>query len=579
LRYRRDARHNRRVQLTTLRLLLATALCALGVAACDGGDPPAGVDSGPGIDGGSVDEMDAGRDAGAPAPECEGVPPPCSTLTEASCATVMGCAVSQCIGTPVACDRYPSAAGCDATAGCRWNGSSCGGTATRCTDVVGEPACDAQQGCTWSDAATCTGTGTRCADLSRAECTSQPGCRVIAFDAGSMPRDAGPPLWDGGGICNAPEGPPPHAGCNPDDGVECDGDWEGRCTPACAATECCSPQANEMTCVPRNADGSCPAADLWVDDTRFGVRFEYRYFGPDDCELVEGCVAEPGMRRLLRFDTWTPNTGGADMFLGVPSMSAEHFEYSDCHGHYHFNSYAEYELLTSDEMCVAAVGHKQAFCLLDYYEYPCGGEGEPRCSRIGGGYTCTNQGIRRDSQDVYDSTLDCQFVDVTGVPPGEYVLRVRINTEHILYEEDYANNEARVRVTVPTDPGPPALDISSACAPAQRGVDRTCGFTRGLDGTCTPGETITLGCSAECGYGSCTGDTVMLVCETAVGVNCTSAIAIAENDDSGCGTGSCSGGDCCSAASFVCPTTGTYTVWTGPYDTADTATCTVAVMP
>lgn len=573
--------HTRAVQLTTqgrLALSLLAALGAAGLVACEGDDPPAAIDAGPGVDGGTVEEMDAGVDGGARAPECEGVPPPCSTLSETSCDTVSGCAISQCIGSPVACDRYASAATCDATAGCRWTGSGCGGTATRCADIEGEPACDAQMGCTWSETPTCTGTGRRCADFSREECTSQPGCRAIAFDAGPVPRDAGPPLWDGGGMCIAPEGPVPHVGCNPDDGVECDGDWADRCTPACAATECCSPQRNRMTCVPRNADGTCPAADLWVDDTRLDPYVEYRYFAPGDCAIVEGCVAGPGMRRLLRFDTWTPNTGGADMFLGVPSMTSPHFEYSDCHRHYHFNSYAEYELLTPDEMCVAAVGHKQAFCLLDYYEYPCGGEGEPRCASISG-YSCGNQGIRRGAQDVYGAGLDCQWVDVTDVPPGEYVLRVRINTEHILYEEDYSNNEIRATVTIPFDPGPPALDISSACAPAQRGLDRTCGFTRGHDGSCTAGEMVTVGCSAECGYGACTGDTVMMVCETALGVNCTSADALGTNDDSGCGTGACSGGDCCSSVTFMCPGTGTYTVWTGAFDTANTASCTVAVMP
>jgi hypothetical protein len=137
------------------------------------------------------------------------------------------------------------------------------------------------------------------------------------------------------------------------------------------------------------------------------------------------------------------------MFLGVPSSSSSYFEYSPCHRHYHFNTYAEYELLTADGSCVAAEGHKQAFCLLDFYAYPCGVEGAPRCERIRDGYHCSNQGIRSGAQDVYAATLDCQWIDITGVPPGDYVIRIRLNTEHILAEENYDNNEVRVPVTIP----------------------------------------------------------------------------------------------------------------------------------
>jgi hypothetical protein len=270
------------------------------------------------------------------------------------------------------------------------------------------------------------------------------------IDSGMI--DAG--TVDGGPVCVPPAGPSPYPGCNPTLGIHCDGNWAGRCTPACTATECCSPQGNRFRCVPKNTDGTCPAADLWVDSTRLSPYIERRTFNSTSCEIVEGCVGGTGQRRLLRFDTWTPNTGGADMYLGNPSGSS-YFEYSSCHMHYHFNTYAQYELLTSDQMCVAATGHKQAFCLLDYYNYPCDSNGTnpdpaiPDCSRINGGYTCSNQGIRRDAQDVYDGALDCQWIDITDVPPGDYVIRVRINTEHILNEASYANNEVRVPVTIP----------------------------------------------------------------------------------------------------------------------------------
>ena len=39
-------------------------------------------------------------------------------------------------------------------------------------------------------------------------------------------------------------------------------------------------------------------------------------FGEDSCALLEGCVDAPGVRRVLRFTTTTPNTGTADVFFG-----------------------------------------------------------------------------------------------------------------------------------------------------------------------------------------------------------------------------------------------------------------------
>lgn len=421
----------------------------------------------------------------------------------------------------------------------------------------------------------------------------------VEIDSGiPSPIDSGPPIDtgtpspidsgtdsgmtpDAGPMCaTPPEGPPPFPGCNPTEGIECDGDWSDRCSPACSASQCCSPQRNGFACVPRGVGGSCPAADLWVDPTRLAPYIETRTFGDGACAILEGCVGGAGTRRLLRFDTWTPNTGGADMFLGVPSPGTPYFEYSSCHGHYHFNSYAEYELLSSDESCVAAVGHKQAFCLLDYYEYPCsdtGAGGVPLCSFLAGGYTCGNQGIRRNAQDVYDASLDCQWIDITDVPAGDYVIRIRVNTEHILNESSYDNNEIRVPFSIPPTDGATGIDISAPCATPTSGINRDCDFTRSFEGTCVAGASVEVGCSSACGLGSCVGDTIMRVCEAALGSNCTIENDLETNDDSGCGLGPCGGtGDCCSRVTFTCPPTGAYTVWTGAYDGVSATSCIVA---
>ena len=386
---------------------------------------------------------------------------------------------------------------------------------------------------------------------------------------GGGDMDGGPPdtgAFDGGppdtGTFDA--GPPtPREGCNPETGIECDGDWAERCSPACPSGECCSPQMGRFACMPRDAMGRCPAADLFVDATQIEGMYsvEWRIFPEDDCAIVEGCVGGPGPRRLLRFSTWTPNTGDADMFLGVPDMSSSYFEYSSCHDHYHFNTYAEYELRNTDGS-VAATGHKQAFCLLDFYQYP-------GTDDRGAVYDCGRQGIQRGWQDVYGRDLDCQWVDVTDVAPGEYLLNIQINTEHILNESNYDNNEVNVAVTIPEDV---PLDPTRPCEPAVEGADRECGYAVEGMHTCTAGAMVTVGCSATCGLGTCMGDPILRVCPD--DAPCELRNALAQNDDSGCGMR-----DFCSQTMFTCPASGRYTLLVGAYDSSATATCTIATSP
>ena len=379
--------------------------------------------------------------------------------------------------------------------------------------------------------------------------------------------------FDGGTDASLPDTSTPDAmrpdaaieGCDLVSGVECDGDWAGRCAPECGVDECCSPQSGRFECVPRDAEGACPAANIWVDTTRIEglTRVEWQFFPDDDCALFEGCVAAPGWRRLLRFATWTPNTGEADLYLGVPDDMAEHFTYSECHGHYHFDSYAEYEL-RADDGSVVAEGHKQAFCLLDFYRYP--GEDDDR----GAVYGCDDQGIQRDWQDVYGEALDCQWVDVTDVPAGDYVLHIALNTEHILLESDYTDNEADVTVTIPDDVD---IDITTACAGAEEGHRRECGWARQDTYDCTAGEMVTVACSETCGLGSCTGDTILRACEASFDPTCSGRHILASNDDSGCNRR-----DLCSRIELTCPASGSIVVFTGSYDPTEASTCNVAVM-
>ncbi|MFT4624403.1 MAG: hypothetical protein ACI8PZ_003062, partial [Myxococcota bacterium] len=202
----------------------------------------------------------------------------------------------------------------------------------------------------------------------------------------------------------------------------------------CPDTRCC-PIGTRCT------DGECALPDLTVDAVTLeaSATVSLEFIEPDGCELIEGCVLAAGMRRLLRFTSTVPNHGVGDMFLGPPDAEENpHFVYSDCHGHYHFDGFARYELVTPDGE-VAAPGHKQAFCLMDILRDGRDGPQSPT-------YNCAYQGISIGWADVYGSHLDCQYVDVTDVPPGDYILRVVLNEAERLAESDYLNNITEVPV-------------------------------------------------------------------------------------------------------------------------------------
>jgi hypothetical protein len=184
--------------------------------------------------------------------------------------------------------------------------------------------------------------------------------------------------------------------------------------------------------------------DLGVDenDLRDSVMIETKNFTPDNCAVFEGCVDGTGNRRLLRFNTTTPNYGPGDVFLGDPRGSST-FEYSSCHNHYHFKEYADYRLLDMGGNIVAR-GHKQAFCLVDLWQPPgLRGRADPQFDH------CGYQGISAGWADVYHRGLDCQWIDITGVPSGRYILEVVINPAHVIRENNYSNNTARTEVVIP----------------------------------------------------------------------------------------------------------------------------------
>ncbi|MCA1554474.1 MAG: hypothetical protein LC737_08850, partial [Chloroflexi bacterium] len=176
------------------------------------------------------------------------------------------------------------------------------------------------------------------------------------------------------------------------------------------------------------------------------------------CEVQEGSIGGSGYRRLLRFDTVLINAGDGDLLVGSPTDLSNPFHnlfiYSPCHDHYHIIGFSDYRLLNLNGS-LAAQGHKQAFCLEDLLKY----SNDNKSS----GYNCKNQGITTGWADWYYKQLSGQWIDITGVYEGDYIVHVEINAAHTF--DEGANrypNVIETKIHVPDPRNKVSIDTAPA---------------------------------------------------------------------------------------------------------------------
>jgi hypothetical protein len=146
---------------------------------------------------------------------------------------------------------------------------------------------------------------------------------------------------------------------------------------------------------------------------------------------------------------------------------------SETHAHWHLLDFERYELREAASGELVGPDAKTGFCLGDRYETSEDTklEGEPdqavwteECGRRQPGLLTVSEGISPGYGDDYVPAREGQFLDVTTVPPGRYLLVHRANPDAALEESDYENNSASLLLQLRRTTGViPAVRVLARC--------------------------------------------------------------------------------------------------------------------
>ncbi|XP_037610016.1 lysyl oxidase homolog 1 isoform X3 [Sebastes umbrosus] len=163
------------------------------------------------------------------------------------------------------------------------------------------------------------------------------------------------------------------------------------------------------------------------------------------CAAEEKCLSSSAygpettdydVRVLLRFPQRVKNKGTADF---MPNRPRHTWEWHSCHQHYHsMDEFSHYDLLEVSTGRKVAEGHKASFCLEDT---TCDFGHLKR-------YACTThtQGLSPGCYDTYNADIDCQWIDITDIQPGNYILKLTVNPKFLVLESDFTNNVVRCNI-------------------------------------------------------------------------------------------------------------------------------------
>jgi hypothetical protein len=190
-------------------------------------------------------------------------------------------------------------------------------------------------------------------------------------------------------------------------------------------------------------------------------------------------VAHHGSRRVLAFQSAVENIGRGPVWIEgrrkpkdatmtawqlirrsdgtvhrLPSAGYLRYDVSPTHSHWHFHPFERYELWKRGGKSALARDHKQGFCFGD--RHPVTRTAMPHfragaCGLYRPRLLAVQEGTSVGYVDIYPPEYHGQWIDITGIRDGRYVLVHQVNPEFALRERSYTNNEASVLVDLRGD--------------------------------------------------------------------------------------------------------------------------------
>jgi glucose/arabinose dehydrogenase len=165
----------------------------------------------------------------------------------------------------------------------------------------------------------------------------------------------------------------------------------------------------------------------------------------------------------------------------IPQAGELRYTVSPDHRHWHLLGFDRYELRRAGRRRAVVRDRKTGFCLGDRYEIPGRTlEDKPpspvytsRCGLGDPGLLGIREGISVGYGDDYKATLEGQYLPLTGLPAGRYVLVHEVNADRRLRELDYGNNAASLLVQLRWRQGEPWVRVLKSCPGTDRCARRS----------------------------------------------------------------------------------------------------------
>lgn len=192
-----------------------------------------------------------------------------------------------------------------------------------------------------------------------------------------------------------------------------------------------------------------PRGGLWL---RFDAIIVNVGVGPFQ---ARGHSRQPNGELLVDQEILTLAEDGSASWTSTPTAYPMYWS-GDGHNHWHVRDLEEYVLENTNpsDAPVMRTGEKHGFCFFDNYEYDLALADAPssrqytRC-----GYSAADtevtMGLSIGWGDLYDASLPDQYIDITGLPAGEYAITATADAQRLFAESNEENNSttAIIRIT------------------------------------------------------------------------------------------------------------------------------------